>query len=221
MSKALFTKLQKISPLLFISGFIFFIVGFISFLGGIPITHSDKGNPTGNMQFLEYPLNSIEGLVVDSNGNIYVGKDTPDRVQVYSPRGDFLYSFNVEAFYGTYRIDMDEEDNIIIATARGGKRYVIDNQAEIIEETDNGQAFYDLIDKNRRKFIRADMTYYIKSNVLGKPSLVVRKPDGSQEIIISTSWIRWIFSGPYPGYIFCVIGILLLMTTAGVIFHKK
>lgn len=114
--------LHSISILLMLIGF----VGFVG--GGLIAKHVFSFNR-------EVPLSGVNGLLVDKDGKVYLALTSYGKVQVYGGDGRFLYNWPVDASGGTFQMQFDEQENIIISTSRRNKLIRYNKQGKRLSES--------------------------------------------------------------------------------------
>lgn len=103
------------------------VIGVIGFFSGFVISLGVKYDG-------ELPLGDIQGFVVDDSRNIYIGSGFYSIVQMYDSTGEFVRNWKVKSQEGSFRMDLSEEQNILILTARGDKKLSYNNKGLIIKE---------------------------------------------------------------------------------------
>lgn len=104
----------KTKVLFLVIGVILVIFGSSGFL----ISISYKTDPIGRYND-QKPLYSVNGIVVDSKGNLYYGTDQYNSIQVYNNKGAFLYRFSLPNAFFTFYIDSDDIIHVASARANG------------------------------------------------------------------------------------------------------
>jgi hypothetical protein len=154
----------------------------------------------------EIPLGDITGFVVDSQGNIYFGSGFYQRIQVYNKKGQFIRNWNVEAFGGTYSINITEKDNILINLARSDEQIIYDKNGNILlrkkqkrdEPQNKSRDKYSFVTENR-------INYKFQGSLIQE--LVKTNPEIT---IIRQSLFLQLMRGPLNPIILMVIGMLLV-----------
>jgi len=166
-----------------------------------------------NLDSFELPLGCLEGIAVDSEGNIYCGLQFYNRVQVYDAEGKFIYGKFIDSAGGTFRIRINENNQLEVATARNDKLYLFEKDGTLINELSNvGHYFYDFGETGKTRYHdkRHKTTYLIKWSPVGS---YVAKKDllGEEKIIIRTPFHKWLFMGPLPAWLFAAVGVVMFM----------
>jgi hypothetical protein len=115
--------------ILFITSLALFIVGLFGFVGAglVALKIVDYNG--------ELPIDdSVEGIVVDHQGNIYIALRTYGKIQVYDSVGNYLYNWSVDASGGAFNIEFDENQNILISTARNDMQLLYSLQGEVLSK---------------------------------------------------------------------------------------
>ena len=189
-----------------IIGTMFGIVGIVGFLSGFMF---------GSLEILdsfELPLGELAGIAVDSEGRIYCGLQYFSRVQVYDAEGEFLYSVYADSSNGAFRIRINENDQLEVATTRNDKLYLFDKKGNLINEQSYvGHYFSDFGMTGETRFYdeKEDTTYFRKSYPI-YAHVVKRVSNGQESIIIKTPFTKWVFQGPLPALFLALIGAIVL-----------
>jgi len=155
----------------------------------------------------EIPLGDIKGFVIDSKNNIYFGSGFYERVQVYNQDGEFIKNWKVDSHGGTYIIDIAENDNILITTARGDEQIEYDQNGNVIKRKDVNPLQYELKDFNEREsFTTNDGTEYLLNGSF-ITELIKTNP---KKTIVKQNLFLQIIKGPTNSWILGVIGILFV-----------
>jgi len=125
--------LNIVAPCLLLFGFI----GFFMNAG------SSAGKSKIEKYYKQHPLNEKHGIVVDSDGNIYIGEGQTGSIQVYDSMGNFQYGIAIPTYKPGYFGFGIEQDKIHIVTARDASYYIFDRGELVSSENE--------IDDNRMK----------------------------------------------------------------------
>jgi len=161
----------------------------------------------------EIPLGDITGFVVDSQDNIYFASGFYQRVQAYNGKGQFIKNWNIEASGGFYTIDITENDNILITTARGGEQIEYDKNGKILSRKNKNA--HESQNKLREKdsfTTESGTSYKFKGSLINE--LVKTNPEMT---IIKQSLFLQIIRGPLNCWVLFMMGILF----AGLFSYKK
>ena len=121
-------KNAKIIATLFCVSFIF--IGFIGFFIAIGLSSDAYTGIT----YKEYPFFRLVNLQIDSNENLYVGREFPNRIQVYDRYGVYQFSYAFQSFGGAYWFEV-KDNTVFIHTARKDKKYVFQDKFLISENS--------------------------------------------------------------------------------------
>jgi hypothetical protein len=184
----------------------FLVGGGMGFLA-CPLT-SVFGCRLGILDSLELPLGQLEGIAVDFEGNIYCGLQSYSRVQVYNPEGEFLYGKFINCSGGAFRIRINEDDQLEVATARNDKLYLSEKDGTIVREwSDVGHYFSDFGKTGETRFEdKRENVIYSRRGSLWDAHIFKRDSSGQETVIIRTPFHKWVFQGPLPAWLFFVIG---------------
>ena len=168
-----------------------------------------------SLEFLdsfELPLGDLSGIAVDSEGHIYCGLQFFSRVQVYDADGKFLYSVYANSSGGAFRIRINEDDQLEVATARNDKLYCFDKNGNLVRQLSwVGHYFSDFGKTGESRFYddKEDATYFRKGYPISA-HVVKRDSTGQENIIIRTPFHKWVFQGPLPAWFIAIPGIVAL-----------
>ncbi|MFB0555514.1 MAG: ankyrin repeat domain-containing protein [Phycisphaerae bacterium] len=199
----------KIRYVIRIVAALFLIIGVIGFLAGAV---TGLGFEFRNLDSFELPLGCLEGIAVDSEGNIYCGLQFYSRIQVYDPEGKFIYGKFVNSAGGAFRIRINKKDQLEVATARNDKLYVFEKDGALANElSDVGHNFSLFGETGEKRFHdkNKNTTYLIKWSPLGS-YISKRYSSGEEKVIIKTPFHKWLFMGPLPAWLFALIGVVML-----------
>lgn len=203
---------NKIKYLIRIIAVLFLVIGTIGFFIPCLIFFIDLDSIFPDS--FELPFGDLKGIAVDSKGNIYCGLPPYSRVQVYNKDGKYIYGKFFDSNGGAFRIRINNNDQLEVATARNDKLYVFEN-SNLINELSNVGYFYDEFGKageTRYHDQKQNVTYMIKSALL-YPYVVKRDSLGKENIVIRTSFYKWLFAMPLPSWLFVVVGAILSTIT--------
>lgn len=171
-------------------------MGFTGFLGGgliaMGIIEYDK----------EVPLGDIQGIVADNKGHIYLGLGFYGKVQVYDNNGKFIKNWQVGASGGAFNIDLIEDQNILVSTARGNKQILYDQNGKVISKN-SIEGVYLETKRSWDSFTPSEgETYEVKGGMF--PSIVRTSPDN--KVIVKQGLILQLMKGPFPAWLIGVLG---------------
>lgn len=158
-------------------------------------------------------LVGVDGIAVDSKGNIYISNMTFDRVQVYYDN-KFLYSYMIDksiSSSGTLSIGVDQNDNLYLSFVRTNIGFKFYNK-QLVEAVDNyknypGYPRYNFSNLNKCNDIYGN-SYQLHSK-FGYNYITKTSPDGQTSTV---------YSIPLSHYLLKLsIGIILILflITAG------
>ena len=134
-----------------IIGALFLDVGSIGFLAGFWAIESESLPEV--LDSFELPLGELSGIAIDSEGNIYCGLMSYSRVQVYDTEGEFLFSRFIDRSGGAFRIRINENDQLEVATARSDKLYIFEKDGTLVRVLlDAGHLFSDFGETGKLDF---------------------------------------------------------------------
>lgn len=193
---------------------LFWAVGGIGFLGGgVAGFATALGYSFKFLNSFELPLGHLEGIGIDSQGNIYCGLQFYSRIQAYDIRGNFKWGRFINSAGGAFRIRINENDQLEVATARNDKLYRFDNDGTLMRELSNVHHSYRDFGKSADTQYRVGTqnTTYVITTSLSGDCVARRNSAGEDKILITTPFHKWLLKGPSPAWWFCLIGTILLM----------
>jgi len=196
---------EKIRYIIRIIAVLFLVIGCIGFLAG---AITGLGFDFRNLDSFELPLGCLEGIAVDSEGNIYCGLQFYSRVQVYDAEGKFIYGKFINSAGGPFRIRINKNDQLEVATAGNDKLYIFGKDGTLVHElSDVGHYFHDFGETGETRFYdkRHNTNYFRRPSFLGS---YIAKMDlsGEKKVIIKTPFHKWLFKGPLPAWLFIAVG---------------
>jgi hypothetical protein len=190
----------------------FVIIGLVGFLSGFMFRSLQV------LDLFELSMGDLQGIAVDSEGRIYCGLQYFSRVQVYDSEGEFLYNVYTDSSRGAFRIRINENDQLEVATARNDKLYLYDKNGYLInEQSDVGHYFSDFGMTGETRFYdeKEDTTYFRKGHPI-YAHVVKRDSTGQENVIIRTPFHKWLFQGPFPAWLFLMIAALINWISKGI-----
>jgi len=156
----------------------------------------------------EMPLSRLEGVAVDSSGNVYCGTQAYGRVQKYDPDGRFLWSLRIDAGGGVFRIRVNQYDELEVVTARTGLFYLCSSEMQLIEkyDIDVHEVFEDFGAEGEKQCRGPDGSIYRVGPSWLFPSIVRIAPSGEETTVISVPLHKWFFMAPCPAWLFALGG---------------
>ncbi len=172
------------------------LMGFIGFIGGALITMGvidyDK----------EVPLGDIKGIVVDNEGHVYIGLGFYGKVQVYDSNGEFINNWVVGASGGTFNIDLTEDQNIIISTARGDRQILYDQNGKVLSKKSIDNIYSETKKPWDRFTTSKGEIYEVKGGMF--PKILRTSPD--KKVVIKQGLILQLMKGPFPAWLIAALG---------------
>ena len=185
---------------------LFLAIGSIGFFAGFLV-----GNVVKFPEGFELPLGVLKGIAVDSDGNIYCGTWYYSRVQVYDSKGHYIRGTFVDSAGGAFRIRINHNDQLEVATARNNKLYRFGKDGTLVTELSDVGYYFDGFGKNgetQYNDVRQNATYQIRWSLLG--AYVVKKSaSGETKVIVRTPFHKWLFQGPSPGWFFLMVAAIM------------
>lgn len=172
------------------------LVGFIGFLGWRIILLADIKYES------ELPLSLPEGIVVNSKGEIFIGLEFYDVIQVYDKNGLFQRHWNVPSSGGSFKMKL-VNDEIQVATQRSNLWLTYNRFGNLIKQN-NSLVAYDMFPISN-EFIDpiTEITYKIKDGIIPE----IQKIDhGKSRTFIEVPIILFFFLGPFHTWILAGLG---------------
>jgi hypothetical protein len=172
------------------------LFGFIGFISGALIT-------MGVINYeKELPLGDIKGIVVDNKGHIYLGLGFYGKVQVYDTEGEFIKNWKVDASGGTFNIELTEDQDILISTARGNKQLLYDQKGKVLSKNSIDNIYSETKGRWDRFTTIEGETYEIKGGMFPK----VIRSSTSSKLIVKQGLILQLMKGPFPAWLIAALG---------------
>ncbi len=157
----------------------------------------------------ELPLAHLRGIVVDQQGNIYLGSQFYGRIQMYDATGNFQKGWFIDTNGGLCRLKINEKNQLEVATARSNLHYIFDQNWNILSIHEDREAFIDFGDDNEYLYTLEDNTTYTIELPMIWPEIVKITSRNQSESIIRIKPYHWFFIGIVPAMIFGLIAIVL------------
>lgn len=152
-----------------------------------------------------YPINRVNGIALNSNGDIYIGSLENSIIQVFDIHGEYLYGIELPINKSNFNFGFADEKLHIVAS-REKKHYVFDEKKLIVEETIEQEQQKDILNKLYNNLFDNN-----KYKLTSFHSVVVRDKITNQLIQkIPLNLPIWPFS-IFVYFIIAAIGIVLLM----------
>jgi hypothetical protein len=147
---------------------------------------------------MEFPINDIADVAVDSQGRIYVADSFHSRVQRYSPDGEFEHGWFVPTS-GVFALRTTANDEVKVATARANKllKYNIDGElldGEYWLKEDYYQEYASETETSGPYAIRRGLFPHIVDTRTG-------------ETVIETPWYKCLLMFPFPSMLYAAVGL--------------
>ena len=172
---------------------------------------------------VEMPLGDLQGVAVDSSGNVYCGAQFYRRVQKYDPDSQFLFSLHIDPPGGAFRIRVNENDELEVATLLTNRLYRFSPSGEMLEQRERRSLlrmpeernnvwnpYPDFGAEGERQCRGPDGSVYRIRSPLLFPSVVKTSPSGEQSTVVSVPFHKWLVMGPFPAFLFWIAAGLLL-----------
>ena len=186
-------------------------IGFIGLFAGPVITSGVVEIPDR----FELPLGALEGIAVDSEGNIYCGVGYYSRVQVYDSEGHYIRGIFIDSAWGAFRIRINPNDELEVATVRNDKLYRFGKDGTLVAELSDVHHYFNEfgeIGETQYYDEKQNVTYQIRWSPFG--AYVIKKSSSGQRIIIvRTPFHKRLFQGPFPAWFFAMVGALIYACT--------
>lgn len=194
-----------------------FTLGGIGWFGGaFAPTLFDNGKPDS----MEFPLGVPEGIAVDSSGRIYCGLQFYNRIQQYDDHGKFITGWFIDSVGGAFRIRLNENDELEVATARNDMLYQFDQRGNLVKRYKIEDIFYDFGSENENSYHTSNGTLYRITRSLFSTSIDKQASSGEQKKVVTMSFRKWMLKAPSPAIYFLTIASLLVLSQCKVIRRK-
>ncbi len=150
----------------------------------------------------ESPIESPTEFAIDDAGNIYIANSNYQKIQVYSCKGDFLYSIQLES-PSAYTINLNNT-NILIGEIRSNKIWSFDNNGILLSvtQTNRDSSFLQM---SPYEYFANGVQYHMN---LHKNSLdIIRLIDGNSYLYVTLPLKQM----EYIYYVFPFVGILVVI----------
>lgn len=169
---------------------------------------------------VELPLGWLVGIALDSKGHIYCGTQFYSRIQEYDADGAFLAGWFVPSSGGVFRIRVNSNDELEVATARTRMLLRFSPAGELLEQRRDARAFEQFGPNNERRWTDSDgTTYEIDRSFL--LSSISKHKNAERETLIVTPLYLWFFMGPFPAWLLFALGGLLFAGLEGRLRLKR
>ena len=166
-----------------------------------------------------FPLSNIRQIAVDSRGHIYCLSRTYNRIQVFDREGHFINGWFVDSGGKYYRLLIDENDNLQVATKRNATISFFNISGEQVNQSvisDYNKEF-GLEMPTEVNDLLGD-TYKIKGNEL-RPGVIKKIRSGEETTLIKDPFGLWIIS-PFLGLL-CLVATSFIFLSMSIFLVKK
>ena len=136
---------------LFAYGVLGFFGAFLSATGRLPWASGDTA----------LPMWYVDGAAVDGDGMIYCPSPPWGRIQLYDRDKRFVRGWSVNASGGTFRIHVNRDNHLEVATARGRMLYVFDREGHLLSGASYEPRSYSVFDGWRGRAIVIPTPFYL------------------------------------------------------------
>lgn len=150
-----------------------------------------------------FPLAHIQGIAVDSKGQVYCLSRMYNRIQVFNNRGEFLRGWFIDLPGGDHRILVDEQNHLLVASENKGTCSFFNANGELIREVQisNFNEFgEDSWIKTKDAF---GNIYEVRSYFLW-PKVVKITPLGEKSVLIKDPFGLWVITMMLPFFWFAL-----------------
>ena len=203
--------MRTIAALLVAIGCIGWFAGFAVVLGVVKIP-----------AWFELPFGALGGIAVDSDGNIYCGLQYYSRVQVYDSEGDYIRGIFVDRSGGVFRIRINQNDELEVATARNDKLYRFGKEGTLVTKLSGVPHYFDEfgeIGETQYHDERQNATYQIRWSPFGA-YIAKRSVSGETKVIVRTPFLKWLLMGPFPPWFLPVVGAIMFACVSKLLLKK-
>ena len=192
-----------------IFGGILCALGVIGFLSG---AYFSLCNEPGNLSSFEFPLGAAEGIAVDSSGNIYCGAQFYGRVQKYDSKRCFLFAIEVHSNGGPFRIRVNENDELEVATARENEYCRFSPQGDLLQHRKEPIDIYEEFGPKQDYACKGPDGADYRLGVFPRifPSIIKYTKEGEYSTVVSVPFYLWIVMGPFPAWLYIPAGGLMI-----------
>ncbi len=190
--------MKPIKIIAFCIGTLFLLFGFIGFMyvaaNAMATQYQALSTPL--------PINQVNGMAVDSKGQIHIGDSQTSSIQTFDSSGRFLYGFTFPTGgAGWFAFGMDTDDAIHIVTARTDAYLKYKDGQQLLAETIDDLRQTELENAyhmgNASRFSRNGTEY----RLLLFDRLEIRERNGGKSVIILEApywplpiWVFWLIA---------------------------
>jgi hypothetical protein len=155
LAEAIRTRGQRSAGTLIcgIAGVVLIAYGVLGFLGAFL---SATGRLPWRSEDTAFPMGRVDGAVIDADGLIYCPSPPWGRIQLYDRDKRFIRGWFVNAFGGVFRIHVNAQNHLEVATARRRMLYVFDREGHLLSSASYEPRAYADFDNWRGSVISID-----------------------------------------------------------------
>ncbi|TRX65419.1 NHL repeat-containing protein [Flammeovirga kamogawensis] len=155
----------------------------------------------------QLPLSLVNGILVNQKGNIYVGSEFYGKIQSFDKNGRYICNWNVNSGGGVFKMQLMDNQNILVVTARGNKKLIYDGTGNLVSEEIKGNYYYNNVESNKKIYkVGEDEKYEVVGTFFPK---IVKSSKTKFQIIVAQSYLLNIIQAPFPSVIIIAIGVIL------------
>jgi hypothetical protein len=159
----------------------------------------------------ELPWNDVGNIIVDNKGNIYLSLQAYGRIQSYDKRGIFQKQWPITCGGGgNFRIKLDEQQKIMVATAKDKCLAIFDINGVLINQISDSNLYSAFAQESEDTFVTKNNEEYSIVNVTLIPRIIKKTKDNSQQTIVSMPWYFLLFKNMFSLFVLFIIGFLLI-----------
>lgn len=142
------------------------------------------------------------------------------RIQEYDADGAFLAGWFVPTSGAVFRLRVNAQEDLEVATARTRIFLRFSSAGESLEQRHDARALEEFGPKNERRWTTSDGTTYEIERSFLLPSISKHK-NAERETLIFRPLCLWIFMGPFPAWMLFAVGGLLFARLEGRLRLKR
>jgi len=163
---------------------------------------------------LRLPLSDCHSIAVDDNSQVYCYSFFNKRIQLFNADGQFLTGWFVDIPGGSYRMLIDKNNNLRIASKTSKTNYFFESNGKLINKTrlDDYDAEFGSTWSNEAKDKFGNI-YKTQSPFLFSKVMKIT-PDGKEYALVKEPYNLWLINMPLPGCIFLFASFLFYILRA-------
>jgi hypothetical protein len=178
--------MKKLKILAFIIGLIMIVFGFLGFASFFATTTNEDG-----VMVSASPIHDVNGIAVDSKGQIYIGDVESGSIQAFSKTGQFIFGNTFPGGAGWFAFGIDNNDVIHIVTARTNSYFQYYNgkliDSELINYSRQQQLIKEYDMQNNNQYLIKCKEYLMSSS--NQITILDHSSNTEEKIILNTpSW---------------------------------